>query len=452
MSETVRRLVADSQPLPSCNWSRTTILFVSHEWNPTLDSAEALAGRRLVRALVEAGARVHVLAASGGENEHTAKGYEVTVVRSLPFPTNKIGRAAKMLSSTIPEGEGTWVSPAIAAGLSVLSSLPADTVVYGRAMPGTSNIVAWHLARAKGLPWLAHFSDPWPGPHVLARGMKWLAPYKAPLFRMWRQRIVRDAGALTLTSPGHTAAILGRGRDRYLSKTFIVTHLPSSPVPSRPVPGRDLFHIVHTGNFYPVAHTSASVIQGLRLFLDQTPAARGRVRLTQAGWANGDVAAWTERCQLQDVVRLAGRLTQSEVLALLRDANLLLAIDYSRPDSTAVLSKLPDYLNAGRPILAVTAPTSSLGRLFNDDAAGLTAHYDSPADVAQQIRRVFDAWQNHRLESFLPGPVAVESFTPRWVLTELSAAIVQARQHPTLASHPLPDSTVAGSVVTGPAS
>ena len=99
-----------------------------------------------------------------------------------------------MMRCGIPEWPGLWVSGAVDAGVRVLASLPADTVIYGRAMPGSSNIAAWHLARLTGRSWVAHFSDDWPPLQVLANGRKWLAPYKWPLFQFWRRRILADAG------------------------------------------------------------------------------------------------------------------------------------------------------------------------------------------------------------------------------------------------------------------
>ena len=44
------------------DWRSTNILYISWDWD---NGPEALAGRRLVKSLLEAGARVHVLSAIG---------------------------------------------------------------------------------------------------------------------------------------------------------------------------------------------------------------------------------------------------------------------------------------------------------------------------------------------------------------------------------------------------
>jgi hypothetical protein len=313
-------------------------------------------------------------------------------------------------------------------GAPLVSALPRDTIIYGRASPGTSNIVAWHLARLSGRPFVAHFSDEWPGFQLRANGRRWLAAYKWPLFQRWRRRILRDAGALTFTNPAQARKQLGADWSTYGRKAFVATHVSSPRTrPARP-PQYDRFHVVHTGNFYPPNHTAAALVQGIRIFLDRTPEARAAFRFTQAGWSHGDLPAWVARCGLGDQVEVMGRLMPDEVLALLDAASLLIGVDYARPGSTTILSKLPDYLQAGRPVLAITSPSAAMYRLFHHDGAGLTANYASPEEVAARLGEVFVAWRQGRLESLLPTPASRDAFSPDRILSELASAFCASRQ------------------------
>jgi hypothetical protein len=348
------------------------------------------------------------------------------VIPSPAFPQNKVHRALYMMRSTVPEAAGSWVDRAVEAGVDALSQMPAETIIYGRAMPGASNVVAWHLARRTGRPWVAHFSDEWPAYGPLSNGKAWLAPYKWPLYQFWRRRIFADAGALTFTNPLQAADIL-RAHRRHLQKSFVVTHLSSSSVARNPPVAYDVFHIVHAGNVY-YGRSSAALLAGLRLFLDRTPRARGRVLFTQAGWDAGDVPKWTQRNRLEHVVRVAGRLQEADLVALIESATLLVTIDFALPQSTTMPSKIPDYCDAKRPLLAITAPSTAIGRLFSDDGAGLTADFRSPEQVASCLARAFEAWEERRLDTLLPRETAVASFTRERVLAELASAFNMAQQ------------------------
>jgi hypothetical protein len=370
---------------------------------------------------------MHVLAGAKADDEPVHPRYQVTVAPRGQLARAKAIRAWQMVRSTVPEAAGQWVKPAVSEGLRVLSVLPSDTIIYSRASPGASNIVGWHLARRTGRPWLAHFSDEWPPFQLQSVHKKLAAPYKWPLFSMWRRRILNEAGALTFTNPLQGDAVLGREAGRFHHKAFVVAHLPCRTATARPQQF-NTFHLVHSGNFYPPSHTAGTLMQGLRLFIDRTPAARGRVKFTQAGWANGDVGYWTTRCRLEDIAQCSGRLNQPDLLNLLDDASLLIAVDYARASSRVILSKLPDYVTARRPILAIADPGSSMARFFEEDGAGLTASFKSPDRVAECIAAVFNAWTAGRDDAFLPSGVAVDSFSPSRVLRELGAAVALARR------------------------
>jgi len=193
----------DWRQLQKWDWTSTTVLLVAYDWNPVSGGAEALAGRRLVRALLAAGARVSVLtgpAAVVDDTQHPR--YSVTVAPCEPLASGRVGRAIQMVRTRVPEASGPWVASAVETGVRLLERLAEDTIIYSRAMPGASNIVGWHLAKRTGHPWVAHFSDFWPPPQVLPPNRRFLAPYKWPMFATWRHRILRDAGALTFTIPG----------------------------------------------------------------------------------------------------------------------------------------------------------------------------------------------------------------------------------------------------------
>ena len=159
-----------------------------------------------------------------------------------------------------------------------ISSLPAHTVIYSRAMPAASNIMAWHLARTTQRPWVAHFSDEWPPTrrcHIARHGS-----------RHTRCRCSSCGGggfcAMPVPSlhnnPRQAKVVLGSAAGRFMSKAFVVTHLPSMAGCRDQVPQQDnLFHIVHTGNLNPPNHSSAALLQGLRIFLDRTPRAQEAV-------------------------------------------------------------------------------------------------------------------------------------------------------------------------------
>ena len=69
-----------------------------------------------------------------------------------------------------------------------------------------------------------------------------------------------------------------------------------------------------------------------------------------------------------------------------------------------------------------------MGHLFSVDGVGLTAHYDSPEEVADCFGRVSTPRGQRRFTAFLPEATAIESFSDRRVLAELAGAFAVARR------------------------
>ena len=60
----------------------------------------------------------------------------------------------------LPDEKRVWVPSAIAEGRRTLSDEPADVIVsFGQ--PWSDHLVGLALRQGTGLPWVAHFSDPW---------------------------------------------------------------------------------------------------------------------------------------------------------------------------------------------------------------------------------------------------------------------------------------------------
>ena len=425
----------------SWDWRTTSILYVSWDWD---NGPEAIAGRRLVASLLDAGARVHVLSAMGPGENLPSPNYDVTVAPHAPVSDNRIVRTWQMMRSSIPEPAGLWVSAAVAAGVNLLTSLPADTIIYGRTMPGASNIVAWHLARLTGRPWVAHFSDPWPPLQVTWKRWNWLAAYKWPSFHFWRRRFLADADALTFTNPFQAPLLSGAivraiCTNRSWSRTFLLracgsighhrltcftSCIPETSIRSEGTTRRRScrgFECSLTGRRQ---HTVESV--SLRPVGPMPTCPNGH---RDAG--------------LTDVVRMVGRLSQDEVEVVARQRE--------PPGRGGLCNREQSCsgfqaarLHSGETPRSSRSPrrSSAMGRLFNEDGVGLTASYGSPEEVANRIGLVFDAWRTHGLGAFLPKPAASESFTQQRVLSELAGAFSVARRRRIVSSddatHALP--------------
>ena len=78
---------------------------------------------------------------------------------------HRLARRVLPLYGAVPDGLRPWRRRARRAALAAIAAERPDALVsFG--MPMTDHLLGLDLKRATGLPWLAHFSDPWAGnPH-----------------------------------------------------------------------------------------------------------------------------------------------------------------------------------------------------------------------------------------------------------------------------------------------
>jgi len=248
----------------------------------------------------------------------------------------------------------------------VLSTSPPDSV----------HLAALDLKQRFGLPWVADFRDPWMGLHVRRPPTGWHRARQVELER----RVLAGADLILAASRTHSERLATSvPADR-------LVHLPNG---FEPDPGSSgaapeasgFFRIVFTGTLagMPDAEIFLEAVHDL---LARTPQARRQVRVTIAGpFETGYQDRSIALGLTPGIVEFVGPRPHDETRALQRGADLLLL--WKPPGiPTMVPGKLYEYLDAGRPMIALLEPDDEGAQLVRGagetlsppgDLAGLTA-------------------------------------------------------------------------------
>jgi hypothetical protein len=110
----------------------------------------------------------------------------------------------------LPDEKWVWIGAASRAALRLAAERRFDVLV-SFAQPWSDHLVGLRVQRATGLPWVAHFSDPWIDSPYL-RGRRWQR-------RIWERMeadVVRHADALVFVNE-QTAERVMSNKDRCLA-------------------------------------------------------------------------------------------------------------------------------------------------------------------------------------------------------------------------------------------
>ena len=240
---------------------RRRLLAISWEM-PPLSGPRAVQVSRLLNHLVPLGWDSSVVAFAPRSNRYfpdadlarrlaPAPGVDVTRVESpeerLFF--RALWRVCPPLKG-LPDEKWVWMRPAVRAARALARTKRFDALVTF-AQPWSDHLIGRRLHRELGLPWIAHFSDPWVD-----------SPFHFPRWqrRVWRpmeRAVVRDADAVVFVTKETADRAMAKYPAAWTGKVHVVPHgfdrcmLPpraGSLVESRSPSGP--LRLVYTGRFY----------------------------------------------------------------------------------------------------------------------------------------------------------------------------------------------------------
>ena len=333
------------------------VLVVANPY-PPMASAGTTRVVRFLRHLPDEGWEPSVLTAKAEGPAAEPPGVRVARA-AVPWPKRLLrgGRRSTSVNRwvAVPDPYFAWVGPAVLKGRQILGRERFD-VVLSSSPRASVHLVAAVLSEHASVPWLADYRDPW-------------STYQ---FRRYPTRAHEAAHAkLEAWALGRAAAVTAvnrpivddlvarhpwlEGRAHVLPNGFDRTERPAD------VALGDGFWIVHTGRLYGREQQVAA-------FLEALAAQPPDVKALFVGVDESRVRPDADRLGLGDRVRVKPLVPLPVALGYQRAADALLLVNGRRPESMS--SKVFEYMQAGRPIFAISPAGSAARGLFSEVGGG----------------------------------------------------------------------------------
>ncbi len=344
-------------------------------------------------------------------------------------------RTAVLEGLHVPDTETGWILPAVVAGRRLVRGSGVDCL-FSSGPAWSSHLAALALARLTGLPWVAHFRDPWSQGSVYSRASQWADRADARLERA----VVRSATTVICVTDRHTDLLRRHYTSCGLEKFATVPNGYDSAEWEQAEQDAgaggtgargERFVITYAGALY-VGRSPLPVLEALRRLSQTGELTLERVRLDVV--VNDGVRQLPDGRDIMDVARemglggsvqVLGPLPRREALRRLLDSDLLLLLGHNY--TVQVAGKLYEYLRSGRPILALAPEGAQTDLLRATGGAWIV----EPHDVDGAVKALQDAYR--RWQAGQPGPEAdphlVRSFDRRVLVGRLAAELDAAVSH-----------------------
>jgi glycosyltransferase involved in cell wall biosynthesis len=302
-----------------------------------------------------------------------------------------------------PDEKRVWMPAALAAARKALAAARPDALV-SFAQPWTDHLIGLQLRRETGLPWVAHFSDPWvDSPYFPHEGM---VRRRAEI---WERDVIANASRVVFVNAHTRDRVMAKYPPSWTPKAEVIPQTFEGGVaPARPS-GSGAMRMVYTGRFYDGIRTPDALLAALADLNRETPLA-GQIAVEFVGGDMAAYAAEASRLGLAALVTFAGRVSPAEARERASAADVLLVIDAPGPDSLFLPSKLVDYLPMRRPILGITPKVGPSAEVIRELSYPVAEPGD-PAAVASAIRALLKAHAAGRLVPSLQHESVAARFT-----------------------------------------
>jgi len=308
----------------------------------------------------------------------------------------------------MPDEKVGWTPWAVRAARRLHSERPFD-VVLASGPPFTAFRVASKVSRRLRVPWVADVRDPLVGNYFFAPA----TPLHARYLRGFERAVALGAARTVAATHEIAADIATRNPEVARRITTITNGFDPADFPGTRE-GRDPEHftISYVGSFQgPIRpDTFLGGIERARA-VDPQLARDLRVRFVgpKPSGLSGGAAS---------LVEATGYVPHGEAVREMEAADVLLLVLGDLPHLRGVLTgKLPEYLGARRPVLALVPEGAARDALERTGAAQIVAP-DDPEGVAQAVLRLHRAWKDGSLPE--PDPAVVGEFDRMQLVKRLS--------------------------------
>lgn len=343
----------------------------------------------------------------------------------LRLPANSLGFAARFLRrvrkglslmTALPEDERGWMKPALAEALSRAHCSGGFDAVLSTSPPATAHLLALHVKLQTRAPWLADLRDLWSDNYAYPWG-EWRRSYD----RRVEQRVLAAAeGLVTVSEP--LAETL---RTRYPNRVSMIPN--GFPTDELATPGGPLtrtFSITYTGTIYQGKRDPTPLFAAVaRLLLEpEFREASFDIRFhghnVEQTWLRAAIAEHG----LERHVSVGGMLPRHEALALQRESQLLLALDWLDESQPGVYTgKIFEYLAAQRPILSIGPAASVVERLLTATRAG--RQFQAGASLCDFLRQSYRAFENEGRVPYFGDLATIEGYSHREMARQFARAL-----------------------------
>jgi glycosyltransferase involved in cell wall biosynthesis len=313
----------------------------------------------------------------------------------IPVPFNIPGKiiARKIL---IPDAELLWKRNAIKKAIKILKKEKINTV-YTTSYPYSDHMLGLYIKkRFEEVHWVADFRDEWTNNPYLIDNPHYKMRMK--IEEKMEEKVLKKADVLITNTPFMKDNFIKNNKKLNLKNRFHVIPNGFDEEDFKGMEQTNLqnkkFTITHTGSLYGRRKPDI-FFAALRDLIEKKEVEKDKIEVILIG--NLKTAALKNlslEYSLSDIVSIKDYMPHKECLVSLMNSDALLLLEGAGPGAEAFYTgKIFEYINTGRPILAVIPENGAAASIIKKTGTGIISDSLDTLKTSENILKLYKSWE-----------------------------------------------------------
>jgi hypothetical protein len=286
-------------------------------------------------------------------------------------------------------------------------------VIISRAIPDYAHFAALLVHRQTRIPWIANWNDPTPNhkfPEPYGNGPD--SPLKPDILK-WYQAICKHCSWHTFPSERLREYMCSYLPGQLNTKSSVIPHVAMDNFSTGSV-SHDGFSICYAGSVLPPREVTV-FLEGIKRFRkisgnEDSFSVRFLVDRPEI------VAETAKTIAVENVIKIEAAVPYSQMPEMLAMSDVLVIIEAPLKESIFLPAKIVDYVQIGRPILALAPVVGTITDIFSTHGGGIAVDCQSPDAVAQALQTLYTHWKEGTLHRTYGSDSLISLFSEKRVL------------------------------------
>lgn len=350
-----------------------------------------------------------------GTKIYRTKAYEPTELKGiLRIPGKVVGKL------TIPDSARYWANAALKTALEVIKK-EGIKMIYTTSAPYSDHLLG--LAIKKKMPdikWAVDFRDEWTNnPYTLDNPYN---PIRTSIEKSMESKVLNTADVLITNTPVMRENFVNNNRlkgDNFyvIPNGFDIEDFEGFDLEK---PKNDKMTFVYTGALYG-RRKPDTFFEALKQLKSEGLIDGNNITVQLIGNYHKDkLQAQIDSYGLTNEFDIVGYVPHDVCIEKQLKADVLVMIEGTGRGANAFYTgKIFEYMNTGRPVLAILPQEGAAAGLVRESKIGIVAHTDNVEAIKSNIKNYYDAWLEGKLD-FEPDRSVIDKFERKELTKELA--------------------------------